>query len=100
MQASHSSDDVKQKELEQWLSSKLTSDWVSERMASHLNEDVLAFFASRNSAGLPRFKLMENNLKLKLLVSILAARKKQLTELSHHFLTIFDVCLKIFCKFY
>jgi len=57
-----------------WLTSKLEEPWSSEKITAQISQELL-------SAIKPKFSSLEPNIKIGLLFSFLALRRKQITEL-------------------
>lgn len=76
----------RKQEADTWIQSKLNTEWIHERSTSQLNEDLLSHFVDAS-----HFANLDSTHKIRLLLSCLAIRKKQTTELAPFFAKIIDV---------
>lgn len=67
-----------------WLTSKLEEPWSSEKITSQITQELL-------SAIKPKFSALEPNIKIGLLFSFLALRRKQISELEEPIKSIIQI---------
>ncbi|KAL0489677.1 negative elongation factor A [Acrasis kona] len=78
--------DAQEHEIEHWLSTKLNSDWISERIANQLTPEVVDTFSNQYE----RMKFLETPIKLRLLLGCLSLKKKALSDMGASYKTLFE----------